>query len=416
MNKKLTGTFLNRKMLLCVYTGFCSGLPFFFIIQLIPAWLKVGGVDIKTIGAFTLTQVPYLLKFLWAPLLDRISPFSLGYRKGWLLLTQLSLLFIIPIYGFLTPKNNIDIIVFLSLLTAFISATQDVAIDAYRREILSDNELGNGNSIHINVYRIAGFIPGGLSLILADYLSWIEVFAFTASFIVPMLVITMMLKEPMHNNYVSSDKSVFAQSIIEFIKRISFPKVLFVLSFVALYKLGDSLATSLATPFYLDMKFEMRHIGTIAKNAVVWPSLLGALIGGIFISKFGLNRSLWISGFVQMFSILGFVYLSCEGPFQSITYKQLIMLGIVISCESIGVGMGATALVTYISKNTSPLFTATQFALLTGFSAIPRTLINSMSGFLTSYLGWTNFFWLCFFLAIPGMLLLFVVAPWNKKT
>ncbi|KES18731.1 hypothetical protein GASC598I20_020870 [Gilliamella apicola SCGC AB-598-I20] len=161
MNKQLTHAFLNKKMLMCVYTGFCSGLPFFFIIQLIPAWLKVGGVDIKTIGALTLTQLPYLLKFLWAPLLDRFSPFSLGYRKGWLLLTQIGLLLIMPIYGFLIPSKNIDIIVILSLLTAFISATQDIAIDAYRREILNDDELGSGNSIHINIYRIAGFIPGG---------------------------------------------------------------------------------------------------------------------------------------------------------------------------------------------------------------------------------------------------------------
>lgn len=416
MNKQLTHAFLNKKMLMCVYTGFCSGLPFFFIIQLIPAWLKVGGVDIKTIGALTLTQLPYLLKFLWAPLLDRFSPFSLGYRKGWLLLTQIGLLLIMPIYGFLIPSKNIDIIVILSLLTAFISATQDIAIDAYRREILNDDELGSGNSIHINIYRIAGFIPGGLSLIIADYFSWIEVFIFTASFILPMIIITFMLKEPSHTLTISPHKSVFKESISEFVDRLSLSKALFVLAFVALYKLGDSLATSLATPFYLDMNFELKHIGTVAKNAVVWPSLLVALIGGIIISKFGLNRALWISGFIQMFSILGFVFLSYQGPFLTINYVKLFILATVISCESIGVGMGATALVTYISKNTSPLYTATQFALLTGFSAIPRTLINSLSGVLTAYLGWTNFFWLCFILAIPGMMLLFKVAPWNSKS
>ncbi|WP_220018997.1 AmpG family muropeptide MFS transporter [Gilliamella apicola] len=416
MNKQLTHAFLNKKMLMCVYTGFCSGLPFFFIIQLIPAWLKVGGVDIKTIGALTLTQLPYLLKFLWAPLLDRFSPFSLGYRKGWLLLTQIGLLLIMPIYGFLIPSKNIDIIVILSLLTAFISATQDIAIDAYRREILNDDELGSGNSIHINIYRIAGFIPGGLSLIIADYFSWIEVFIFTATFILPMIIITFMLKEPSHTLTISPHKSVFKESTSEFVDRLSLSKALFVLAFVALYKLGDSLATSLATPFYLDMNFELKHIGTVAKNAVVWPSLLGALIGGIIISKFGLNRALWISGFIQMFSILGFVFLSYQGPFLTINYVKLFILATVISCESIGVGMGATALVTYISKNTSPLYTATQFALLTGFSAIPRTLINSLSGVLTAYLGWTNFFWLCFILAIPGMMLLFKVAPWNSKS
>jgi MFS transporter, PAT family, beta-lactamase induction signal transducer AmpG len=416
MNKVLAHAFFNKKMLLCIYTGFCSGLPFFFIVQLIPAWLKIGGVDIKTIGAFALTQIPYLCKFLWSPLLDKLSPFSLGCRKGWLFLTQIGLLIIIPMYGFLTPQNNIEIVVILSLLTAFISATQDIAIDAYRREILSDSELGSGNSIHINIYRISGFIPGGLSLFLADYLSWMEVFAFTAAFIVPMLLITISLKEPSHISVIHPDKSIFKQSINEFIHRQSFSNTLFIIAFISFYKLGDSLATSLATPFYLDMNFEMKHIGTVAKNAMVWPSLFGALLGGFIISKYGINRSLWISGFVQMFSILGFAFLSYEGPFLTINYTQLIILATVISFESIGVGMGAAALVTFISQKTSPLFTATQFALLTSFSAIPRTLINSMSGVLTSHLGWTNFFGLCFILAIPGMLLLLKVAPWNTKS
>ncbi|OCG41908.1 AmpG family muropeptide MFS transporter [Gilliamella sp. Bif1-4] len=416
MNKKLAHIFFNRKMLLCIYTGFCSGLPFFFIIQLIPAWLKVGGVDIKTIGAFALTQIPYLCKFLWSPLLDKMSPFSLGYRKGWLFLTQLGLLIIMPMYGFLTPQDNIKIVVALSLLTAFISATQDIAIDAYRREILSDNELGSGNSIHINIYRISGFVPGGLSLVLADYLSWMEVFVFTAAFFIPILLITIRLKEPSHISVIHSDKSIFKQSINEFIHRQSLRNTLFIIAFISFYKLGDSLATSLTTPFYLDMNFEKRHIGTVVKNAAVWPSLLGAFLGGFIISKYGLNRSLWISGFVQMFSILGFAFLSYQGPFLTITYTQLITLATVISFESIGVGMGSAALVTFISKKTSPLFTTTQFALLTGFSAIPRTLINSTSGVLTSHLGWTNFFWLCFILAFPGMLLLLKVAPWNSQS
>jgi len=163
------------------------------------------------------------------------------------------------------------------------------------------------------------------------------------------------------------------------------------------------------------MKFDTQHIGTVAKNAVVWPSIIGAFLGATLITKFGLNRALWVSGFVQAFSILGFVWLASQGPFASIGKTQLLMLGTVISIESIGVGMGTAALVTYIAKNTNPLFTATQFALFTGVSAIPRSLLNSTSGILSSSLGWTNFFWLCTILAIPGMLLLFKVAPWQVK-
>lgn len=414
MNKSLS-SFLNRKMLLCVYTGFSSGLPLFFIIQLLPAWLKVSDVNVKTIGFFTLTQLPYLFKFLWSPLLDKASPFRLGYRKGWILLTQLGLLFIMPLFGFLNPKftDQMAIIMILSLITAFISATQDIAIDAYRRELLNDDELGNGNSIHINAYRIAGFVPGGLSLIMAHYVPWYAVYLFTAAFLIPLMIITLIIKEPEHHTGPSN--AFFMPAITDFFNRSSISSALLILTFIACYKLGDSLATSLATPFYLDMQFNTQHIGTVAKNAVVWPSIIGAFIGGAVITKCGLNRALWIAGFVQMFSILGFVWLASEGPFNAIGYNQLLMLAIVISIESIGVGMGSAALVTYIAKNTSPLYTATQFALFTGFSAIPRTLLNSTSGILSSNLGWANFFWLCFILAVPGMLLLHKVAPWQTK-
>ena len=415
MNHRTT-TFFSKKMLLCVYTGFCSGLPFFFILQLLPAWLKVSGVDLKTIGFFTLTQTPYLLKFLWSPLLDKISPFSLGYRRGWLIVTQFLLLITMPIFGLLSPQVDIYLIVILSFCTAFLSATQDIAIDAYRREILTDEELGNGNSIHINVYRIAGFIPGGLSLILARYVSWLDVFIFTAAFMIPMLIITFVIKEPKHEAIIQQKQGIFKQSIVEFFKRTSISHAIYILAFVALYKLGDSLATSLATAFYLDMNFDTQDIGSVAKNAMVWPSIIGAFLGGLLITRHGLNRALWLAGFMQMLSILGFVWLASAGPFNVITYQQLMMLACVISVESIGVGMGAAALVTFISRNTNPLFTATQFALLTGFSAIPRTLINSMSGILSSQLGWVNFFWLCIILAIPGMLLLFKIAPWHDQS
>lgn len=415
MNKFVSFCRQNNKMLLCIYTGFSSGLPLFFIIQLLPAWLRIGNVDLKTIGFFTLTQLPYLLKFLWSPWLDKISPFGLGYRKGWMFITQLTLLVILPLFGLLSPRADIQIISLLSLICAFVSATQDIAIDAYRREILADQELGNGNSIHINAYRIAGFIPGGLSLIVAHYLDWFEVFLFTASFIVPMIIITLLIKEPQHEQKAQQDHSLFKQAIEEFFHRSSLSYAIYILAFIAFYKLGDSLATSLATPFYIDMHFNTQQIGSIAKNAVVWPSIIGAFIGGTIITKCGINKALWIAGFIQMFSILGFVWLANAGPFTTIGFRQLAMLAIVISIESIGVGMGASALVTYISKNTSPLFTATQFALFTGLSAIPRTLINASSGILSENLGWSNFFWLCFVLAIPGMLLLIKVAPWQVK-
>lgn len=408
-------SFFNKKLSLCIYTGFSSGLPLYFILQLIPTWLRINHVDLKTIGFIALTQLPYTLKFLWAPLLDKLSPFALGYRKGWLLITQIGLLLVLPTFALFDPNSHMNIIMLLSLSTAFLSATQDIAIDAYRREILTDEQLGFGNSIHTNAYRIAGLIPGGLSLIVAKYLPWSEVYLFTAAFMIPMIIITFFIQEPFHQFSKQQQKSLFKHAIQEFFSRTTLRQALIIILFIILYKLGDSLATALASPFYVDMNFDSLQIGTITKNAALWPSIFGAFIGGILIAKLGLNRSLWISGCIQMLSILGFVWLSSEGPFAVIGIYELTMLGIVISFESIGVGMGSAALVTFISQNTNPHFTATQFALLTALTAIPRTFINSTSGVLSESLGWTNYFWLCFILAIPGMLLLLKVAPWQIK-
>ncbi|HDL5735541.1 TPA: MFS transporter, partial [Mannheimia haemolytica] len=189
----------TKNMLLCVYTGFCSGLPLFVLIQLMPAWLTSANLDIKTIAAFTLTSLPYTWKFLWAALLDRYFPPFLGRRKSWIFISQIGLLVILASFGLFNPVQDISIIVTLSVLLAFLSATQDIVVDAFRREILSDNELGLGNSIHVNAYRIAGLIPGGLSLFLADHYAWDTVFLITAAFLVPCLFVTLIIAaEPNH--------------------------------------------------------------------------------------------------------------------------------------------------------------------------------------------------------------------------
>ena len=197
----------TKQMLTCIFTGFSSGLPLFFIIQLLPAWLLSYGVTIKAIAAFSLTQLPYVLKFLWAPLLDRYSliPF-LGRRRSWMLVTQIGLLIGIAVYGMLDPQAQLKWVVILSIVVSFLSATQDVAVDAFRREILSDKELGLGNSIHVNAYKIAGFVPGALSLILADHLPWHTVFIITALFMLPGALMSLFVKEP------AASKSAFVSS------------------------------------------------------------------------------------------------------------------------------------------------------------------------------------------------------------
>ncbi|OCG19259.1 AmpG family muropeptide MFS transporter [Gilliamella sp. HK2] len=413
----LLKTIFNTKMLICIFTGFASGLPFYLLLQLLPAWLTSDGVNIKTIGAFSLTQIPYILKFIWSPFMDNISPFNLGRRRGWMLGCQIILTFSIAILGFFSPKLNIWLIAITCFIIALFSATQDVALDAFRRELLIDKELGLGNSIHTNAYRIAGLVPGSLSLILSNYLPWNSVFIITALFMLPAIIMTLLVKEPLNQMPKNHHfKDIIIEPFNEFITRNGLKTAILILAFIFLYKLGDSMATSLATPFYLQMGYSRPDIGWIAKNASLWPSVLGALIGGILMIKIGINRALWSFGLVQVISILGFAWLSVEGPFNAIGTYQKALLAIVIGFESLGVGLGSAAFVAFIAKTTNPLYTATQFALFTSIASIPRTLINATTGIMVEYLGWTTFFSLCTILAIPGMLLLLKVAPWNTKS
>src|SRR5664279_218115 len=186
----------NRRMLICVFTGFSSGLPLFLLVNLVPAWLRSEGVDLKAIGLFALIQLPYTWKFLWAPLMDRFGLPMLGRRRGWILVTQLALLAAIPALGTLSPKLDIWTIAYLAALVAFFSASQDIVLDAFRREILPDPELGLGNAVHVNAYRISSLVPGSLALILSDLLPWSSVFLVTALFMLPGIAMTLAVSEP----------------------------------------------------------------------------------------------------------------------------------------------------------------------------------------------------------------------------
>ena len=396
-------------MLICIFTGFSSGLPLYILIQLLPAWLRSEQVDLKAIGFFALIQLPYNWKFLWSPFLDRFAIPMLGRRRGWILVTQILLLISIPVFGFFHPKLDLWTIAYVATAIAFFSASQDIVLDAYRREILSDTELGLGNSVHVNAYRVAGLVPGSLSLILADRLPWIGVFIITALFMLPGILMTIFVSEPkIVGTPPKSLRDAVVEPFREFLQRNGVNNALLVLAFIFLYKLGDSMATALATPFYIDMGFTKTEIGIIAKNAGLWPSIIGGLIGGIWMLKIGINRALWLFGIVQLVSIVGFAIL---------TYfpQNKIALGLAISFEAVGVGLGTAAFVAFIARTTNPAYTATQFALFTSLAALPRTVINSFAGVIVESIGWLNFYWLCMLLAIPGMLLLVKVAPWNEK-
>ena len=412
----MASALFTRRMLICVFTGFSSGLPLYLLLNLLPAWLRTEGINLKVIGAFALIQFPYTWKFIWAPFVDRYVVPALGRRRGWMLLTQLALMATIAWMGTLSPHDELAWVIYAATAVAFLSATQDIAIDAYRRELLSNVELGLGNAVHVNAYRIAGLIPGSLSLILADHLPWAMVFAVTALFMLPGMVMTLMVAEPAQARALPKTlREAVVEPFREFIGRAGVRSALLVLGFIFLYKLGDSMCTALATPFYLDMGFSKSDIGLIAKNAGLWPSVIGGLLGGLWMLKLGINRGLWLFGVVQVVSILGFAWLSRIGPFLEIGTSERTALALVIGFEALGVGLGAAAFVAYIARATHPAYTATQFALFTSLAAVPRTFLNATTGWLVEQLGWFGFFMLCVLLALPGMVLLFKVAPWNEQ-
>ena len=406
-NNRLWRAIFNRRMLICLFTGFASGLPLYLLISLVPAWLRTEGVSLKDIGLFALIGLPYTWKFFWAPVLERFQLPFLGRRRGWMLLTQVALFFCIAYLPFFDTDSELLLIAGLCALIALFSATQDIVIDAYRRELLPDEELGLGNALHINAYRIAGLIPGSLALILADHLPWQEVFPITAAFMGVAVAMTLAIGEPTHPPAPASLRDAVVSPFREFFQRNGIAPALYILAFMFLYKLGDNMATALATPFYIDMGFELSEIGLVAKHAALWPMIIGGLLGGIMMLKTGINRALWIFGFVQLASILGFALMARIG-------EGLALLALVIGFEYLGVGLGTAAFVAFIARATSRAHVATQFALLSALTALPRTVANASTGFIVEHIGWELFFYGCTLVAIPGMLLLFKVAPWRE--
>ncbi len=399
---------LNRRMLICVFTGFTSGLPLYILIQLVPAWLRSEGVGLAEIGFFSLISFPYTWKFVWSPIMDRFTLPFLGRRRGWMLVTQLSLAASIAALGYLKPEFSIWAIAYLAAGVAFFSASQDVVLDAYRRELLPEIELGIGNSIHVQAYRLAGLVPGSLALILSDFLPWHTVFIIVAAFMAVGIVLTLSIDEPArHPAAPKTIKEAVIEPFREFIGRAGLRSALLVLAFLFLYKLGDNMATALQTPFYIDLGFSRTQIGTIAKFSSLIAAIVGGLVGGLIMVKMSINRALWIFGVVQIVSILGFALLSVVGD-------NPWMLGAATAFEYLGVGLGTAALTAFMARSTNAAFAATQFALFTALIAVPRTLANAVTGVLVEQFGWTNFFLLCTALALPGMLLLIKVAPWNE--
>ena len=397
--------YLEKKMLITLGMGFVSGVPLLLTITLLQAWLTDEGVSKSTIGLFALVGVPYSLKFLWAPIFDRYVISKLGRRRGWILITQVLLIFSIIGLGMTSPAMNAANVALLAIFVTFFSASQDIVIDAYRRESLSDNEQVLGASSYVLGYRIGMLSAGAGGLILADLMSYQFVYLIMALVMIGGVLITLIADEPVNFSEPSTFLDAVRNPFVEFFKRhedsinnnISIPVL--ILLFILLYKIGDTMAHSLSTNFYLEMGYTKTEIGTVVKVFGLIATLAGAFIGGLLSIKIGLYKSLVSFGIFQAIATLGFVVLA-------ISTKSLMLLASVITLENLAAGMGYTAYLAFIANMTNKQFTATQFALMTAIMSLPRTLFSGSSGFLVEILGWEYYFIFCSLIAFPALIIL----------
>jgi len=404
--RSMLNVILSGRMLVALMMGFSCGLPLLLTISVLQAWMKEEGMDLTVIGMTALVGLPYTLKFLWAPFLDRFTLPFLGRRRGWLLVAQVALIFSIAGLGSTDPGNNPWMVAFAAFLVTFFSASQDIVVDAYRREDLPDAELGLGSSLYVNGYRVGMLLASGGGLILADHIPFSMVYLIMAACILPGVLTTLLAPEPeLTFGTPKSVKEAVVDPLVEYFKR---QGALWILAFILLYKMGDTMASAMTTPFYLDIGFSKTEIGAIVKLFGFWATIAGALIGGVLMLRLGINRSLWIFGFLQAISTACFALLARIG-------HSVPALSGVIAFENLSSGMGTAAYIAFMASITNKRFTATQYALLTSLMGVPRVLASAPTGFLAKNLGWVSFFIACTLIAIPGVLLLLKFAPWKSK-
>ncbi|MFO7555371.1 MAG: AmpG family muropeptide MFS transporter [Desulfobacterales bacterium] len=393
-------------MLVALLMGFSCGLPLLLTISVLQAWMKEEGVDLTVIGMMALVGLPYALKFLWAPVLDRFTPPFLGRRRGWLLIAQLALIFSISGLGFTDPGKSPWMVAFIAFLVTFFSASQDIVVDAYRREDLPDEELGLGSSLYVNGYRFGMLLASGGGLIMADQMPFSLVYQVMAACMLPGVLTTLFAPEPeIHDSPPKTIKEAVFEPLIDYFSR---QGALWILGFILLYKIGDTMASAMTTPFYLDIGFSKTQIGAVVKLFGFWATVGGSLVGGVIMLRIEIIRSLWIFGFLQALSTAGFAVLARIGD-------SLPALSAVIAFENFSSGMGTTAFVTFMASITNKRFTATQYALLSSLMGAPRVIASAPTGFLAKNIGWEAFFILCTLIAVPGLLLILKFAPWSRQ-
>ena len=399
---------LNPRVATVLFLGFSSGLPLALSGGTLQAWLTVEDVDIKTIGLFSLVGLPYTLKFLWSPLMDRFVVPIFGRRRGWIALSQLTLIGLILGMSITSPQNGLWFLALLAFCLTFVSASQDVAIDAYRTEVLRERERGIGAAVSVTGYRIAMLVSGALALILSEYLGWRVTYMLMALIMSIGVVSVWLGPEPEDpGTPPTSMKDAVEGPFREFFSR---PGVWSLLALIVLYKLGDAFAGSLTTTFLIrGVNFSVGEVGAINKGMGLASTIIGALFGGILMARLRLFRSLLIFGILQAVSNLSFMVLALVGK----SYPLMIFT---IAFENLAGGMGTAAFVAFLMVLCNHNYTATQFALLSALASLGRVFVGPLSGVLVDGMGWTVFFFSTFLFALPGLVLLWIMREVVRNT
>ncbi len=409
LSMELFAVLKSRKLLSLLFLGFSSGLPLFLTSRTLQVWLTEAQVDLGLIGWLSLVRLPYTLKFLWSPFLDRFIPPFLGRRRGWLVLTQIGLMMAIAWMSRQNPKEGLELLAVNALIIAFLSATQDIAGDAYRTDILAPTELGLGASIWILGYRVAILTTSSVALVLADSLPWSTIYLLMALLMGVGILAAIYAPEPLDQER-SPDSLVDAVYLPfqEFFQRKGIILGITILGFILFFKFGDALVGNMATPFLVDIGFTKKIIGAVQGGWGFVATTLGVVLGGVVLTKIGINRSLWVFGGLQALSNLSYFGLSLIG-------KNDTALLVVISIENLCAGMVTAVFVAYLMSLCNQKFSATQFALLSSLMAAGNDILSAPAGELVKIMGWSNFFAGTIAAAIPGMLLLSLVAPWSSE-
>ncbi|CAB1074822.1 MFS transporter permease [Alkalispirochaeta odontotermitis] len=401
----------ERRLIFIFLMGFASGLPFLLSGATLSIWLTEAGVSLTTIGLFALVGTPYNLKFLWAPFIDRVPvpmlSMMLGRRRAWMLLIQVGLMASVIALGLSKPQTAPELTALLALAVAFFSASQDIVIDAYRIDILDEDQQGAGAAMTQAGYRFGLLAAGAGALYLASNMDWSIVYGIMAGLVLIGFIAALCAPVPPTDKLIADKEnqagSWFRKSVaapfVEFFKRNNPQTALIILAFILLYKFGDAFAGVMANPFYIRIGFTKIEIANVSKIFGVFATLLGVFAGGLVVKRYGILRSLFYCGILQMLSNLMFAA-------QAVIGSHVGFLVLTIGIENLSGGMGSAAFVAYLSVLCNTAYTGTQFALFTSFMAFGRTWLSAMSGWIADQTDWATFFVISTFVALPGLLML----------